>query len=84
MWTQVKFDDWAAHANFKDRSLEDVIVEFTAVRGSTVALLRGLDAPALARRAPNDWTLRSVRAVAYNIAGHELHHVAEIRRQLTG
>jgi len=84
MWTQVKFDDWAAHANCKDRSLEDVIVEFAAVRGSTVALLRGLDAPAWARRAPKDWTLRSVRAVAYNIAGHELQHVADIRRQLTG
>lgn len=33
------------------------------------------------RRAPAEWTLRSVRAVAYTMAGHELHHVADIRRQ---
>ena len=27
------------------------------------------------------WTLRSVRAVAYAMAGHERHHLADIRRQ---
>ena len=34
-----------------------------------------------ARRAPADWTLRSVRAVAYAMAGHERHHLASIRRR---
>ena len=40
-----------------------------------------LDAAAWARRAPAEWTLRSVRAIAYAMAGHELHHAADIRRQ---
>src|SRR5436190_20988982 len=61
MWTQVDFNGYAAAANFRDRSLEDIVAEFTAVRASSVALLRGLDAAAWERRAPEGWTLRSVR-----------------------
>ena len=49
-----------------------------------VAFLRGLDAAAWGRRAPPDWTIRSVRAVAYAMAGHERHHLADIRRQHRG
>lgn len=49
-----------------------------------VAFLRGLDAAAWQRRAPEGWTMRSVRAVAYAMAGHELHHVADSRRQHAG
>src|SRR5262245_38006200 len=71
----------AAAANFAARSLGDVVAELAAVRAAFVALLRGLDAAAWDRRAPADWTLRSVRAVAYCMAGHELHHLADIRRQ---
>lgn len=80
-WTQVEFGAYAAAANFKERPLGDVVAEYAAVRAASVALLRGLDAAAWDRRAPADWTLRSVRALAYTIAGHELHHVADIRRQ---
>jgi len=81
MWTQVEFGDWAAAANFQRRPLGDVVAEYAAVRAAFVALLRGLDVAAWERRAPADWTLRSVRAVAYAMAGHELHHLASIRRQ---
>ena len=80
-WTQVEFGGYAAAANFKERPLGDVVAEYAAVRAASVALLRGLDAAAWDSRAPADWTLRSVRALAYTIAGHELHHVADIRRQ---
>ncbi len=84
MWTQVDFNGYAAAANFRDRSLKDILAEYATVRASSVALLRGLDETAWKRRAPTDWTLRSVRAIAYNIAGHELHHLADIRRQHRG
>jgi hypothetical protein len=81
MWTKVEFGDYAAAANFQERPLADVVAEYAAVRGAFVALLRGLDAAAWKRRAPADWTLHSVRAIAYCMAGHELHHLASIRRQ---
>ena|SRR5256885_4600147 len=80
-WTNVEFGDYAKAANFQERPLGDVVAEYAAVRAAFVALLRGLDAAAWERRAPADWTLRSVRATAYAMAGHELHHLASIRRQ---
>jgi len=81
MWSSVEFKGYAAAANFARRPLDDVVAELVAVRAAFVALLRGLDAAAWARRAPAEWTLRSVRAIAYAMAGHELHHAADIRRQ---
>ena len=84
MWTKVEFPDYAAAANFQERPLGDVVAEFTAARSAFVAFVRGLDATAWQRRAPADWTIRSVRAVAYTVAGHELHHLADIRRQHGG
>ena len=84
MWTQVEFGGYAAAANVQARPLGDVVAEFAAVRASFAALLRGLDDAAWERRAPAEWTLRSVRAVACAMAGHELHHLASIRRQHGG
>jgi hypothetical protein len=84
MWTAVEFPNYATAANFQARSLGDVVAEYAAVRGAFVAFLRGLDAAVWKRRAPVDWTLRSVRAIAYAMAGHELHHLASIRRQHGG
>jgi len=84
MWTKVEFADYAAAANFQERPLGAVVAELAAVRAASVALLQGLDAAAWERRSPADWTLRSVRAIAYTMAGHELHHLADIRRQHGG
>jgi hypothetical protein len=81
MWSNIQFEDWSAAANYQARPLPSVVAEYAAVRAAFLAFLRGLDAAAWARRAPAEWTLRSVRAVAYAMAGHELHHVADIRRQ---
>jgi hypothetical protein len=84
MWTAVEFADYAAAASYRERPLGDIVAELTAVRAAFVAFLRGLDAAAWQRRAPQDWTIRSVRAIAYAMAGHELHHLADIRRQQSG
>jgi hypothetical protein len=54
------------------------------VRAAFVAFRRGLHATPGQRRAPRDWTIRSVRAIAYAMAGHERHHLADIRRQHGG
>ncbi len=81
MWTGVEFENYAAAAGFAARPLDDVVAELAAVRAAFIAFLRGLDGAAWQRRAPVDWTTRSVRAIAYAMAGHELHHLADIRRQ---
>ncbi len=62
--------------NFDARPLADLAAELDAVRRATLALFRGLDAAALARRGTANDAAVSVRAIAWIIAGHERHHVA--------
>ena len=81
MWNNVEFPDYATAANYTARPLAEITDEYATVRAAFVSFLRGLDAAAWARRGAPEWTLRSVRAIAYAMAGHELHHVADIRRQ---
>ncbi|MDQ6833283.1 MAG: DinB family protein [Chloroflexota bacterium] len=67
-------DGFMVGACFADRSLPDVVEEFVAVRRASVALLGSLDAAAWMRSGVADGNPISVRALAYTIAGHALHH----------
>ena len=69
-----------AAVDFASRSLDDVVAEFVAVRRASLALLRSLDAIAWARSGVADGSPISVRALAYIIAGHELHHAKDFPR----
>jgi uncharacterized damage-inducible protein DinB len=71
------FDEnaWVPAGNFDARFLRDLAAELDAVRRATIALFRGLDAAALARRGTASDNAVSVRAIAWIIAGHERHHV---------
>lgn len=69
-----------AGANFAQRALPDLAAEFVAVRRATVALLRGMDVTGWARAGVADGNPITVRALAYTIAGHELHHAADFPR----
>lgn len=60
---------------FDERSLGDVLAEYTAVRGATLALFHGLAPDVFERSGFADDKPISVRALAYIIAGHERHHV---------
>jgi hypothetical protein len=67
-------DDYVRNGPFGRRTLADLIEDYIAVRRATVSLFRNLDEAAWTRRgiaANNEVT---VRALAYIIAGHELHH----------
>lgn len=59
---------------FGDRKLADLVSELEAARNSTIALLRGLPPIAWMRRGIANGQSVSVRALAWIIAGHELHH----------
>jgi hypothetical protein len=67
-------DDYVRDGNFGQRTIADLIEEFTDVRKATLSLLRHLDAEAATRRGIANQNEISARAVAYVIAGHELHH----------
>jgi hypothetical protein len=67
-------DDYVANATFNSYPLSELAAEFETVRQSTLFLFRHLDEEAWIRRGLANNAEVSVRALAYIIAGHELHH----------
>jgi len=67
-------DDYVLAGGFEKRTLADLREEFDAIRKSTLFLFRGLEEVAWLRQGTANNNLLSVRALAYMIVGHELHH----------
>jgi uncharacterized damage-inducible protein DinB len=67
-------DDYVRNGPFAQRPLADLVEDFIAVRRTTLSLLRNLDEAAWTRRGVANKNEVTVRALAYIIAGHELHH----------
>ena len=67
-------NDYVRAGAFGERSLADLAEEFGVVRSATVALFRPLGQQAWLRRGTANNNEVTVRALAYIIAGHELHH----------
>jgi hypothetical protein len=67
-------DDYVRNGPFAQRPLADLVEDFIAVRRATLSLLRNLDEAAWGRRGIANKNEITVRALAYIIAGHELHH----------
>jgi DinB superfamily len=67
-------DDYVRNGPWGQRPLTDAIEDYVAIRRATVSLFRNLDEPAWTRRGVANKHEVTVRALAYTIAGHELHH----------
>ena len=67
-------DDYVRNASFDDYPLNDLALEFESVRRATLFLFKHLNEEAWMRRGVANESEVSVRALAYIIAGHELHH----------
>jgi hypothetical protein len=67
-------DDYVRNGPFGQCPLSDLIEDYIAVRRATVSLFRNLDEAAWGRRGVANKNEVTVRALAYIIAGHELHH----------
>jgi DinB family protein len=72
-------DPYVRNGNFQNRSLNDLISEFEHVRSGNILMLRSFDDAAWERRGIASENEVSVRALAYIMAGHELHHVGILR-----
>ena len=67
-------DDYVINANIQDRSFEDLIEEYKAVRISTIMLFKGFNEQNLKQIGKASGLPISVRAIGYIISGHENHH----------
>ena len=72
-------DDYVRGATFNAYPLSELASELQVVRQSTLYFFRHLDDDAWARRGVANNAEVSVRALAYIIAGHELHHREVLR-----
>jgi len=74
-------DDYVRIGGFDSRSLSSLVSEFDHVRRATLDLLDGLDEEAWNRRGVASNFEISVRALAWVMAGHEIHHKKIIREK---
>jgi len=68
-------DDYARYSRANERDLDDILEELTTVRNATLSLFNSFDDEALTRAGVANGNIMSVRAAAYHLAGHELHHI---------
>ena len=67
-------NDYVRGGNFSERSLGDLAEEFELVRAASITLFKSLPKDAWQRRGVADKKEVSVRALAFIVAGHEIHH----------
>ena len=75
------FDEnsYAANAPYSKVTLADLADEFDHVRRATVQFFSHLDDDSLSRRGSANGAEISVRALAFIMAGHEIHHASVLR-----
>jgi uncharacterized damage-inducible protein DinB len=67
-------DDYVRGGNFAERTLADLADEFELVRAASIALFRSLPKEAWQRRGIASEKEVTARALAFIVAGHEIHH----------
>lgn len=77
------FDEnaYAPMSGANDRPLDTLLGEFAAVRGATLALLRGIPEEAWVRQGVASGKDVSVRALAWIATGHAMHHERILRER---
>jgi len=72
-------DDYVATANFNSRTLRSLIEEFASLRTANLELFKNFNDAEWLRRGTASGYGVSARALAYIIAGHELHHLGILK-----
>ena len=76
-------DNYTLWSGANERDLENIFEEYGAIRQATIALFNGLPEESLTRMGTGSSIEHraTVRALAYHIAGHEMHHINHIRER---
>ncbi len=74
-------DEYMEGNNYNDRTLANLSNEYLAVRVSTIHLLSSMTKEMIAQQGNASGTDVTVRALAFIIAGHDIHHMNIIKRK---
>jgi len=77
-------DDYVRNGNFNNVRWSALVEEFDLVRRSTISLFSGFADDAWTRSGTANKAEVTVRAIAWIIAGHELHHRGIIEQKYLG
>ncbi len=72
-------DDYVRFSGANERDISNILEEYESVRSSTIAMLNGLPDDAFTREGVANGNRFTVRALAYHLAGHEMHHLKIIK-----
>jgi len=72
---------WESTTNADDREMVEIVGEFVAVRGASIALFEGLPPEAYTRTGVASGFEFSVRALLYVTLGHAAHHLKVLRER---
>lgn len=75
-------DDYVPFYHADQRSIESILEEYDAVRAASITLFKNLDEEAMNRVGTASNSPVSVRALAFMIGGHELHHLNIIQEKI--
>lgn len=74
-------DEFARSSNYNDIRFKDIIEEFNAVRTASIYFFEGLSEEAAERSGVANNNPVTVRALAYIMAGHVIHHIKVIKEK---
>ena len=74
-------DDFVPNSNHDNVLLKDLVEEFTLVRKSNLKLFASFTDEMWLRIGTASENAMSVRAVAYNLAGHVIHHTNVLKEK---
>ena len=74
-------NSWVPHSCANDRALTNLVMEFAAIRASTLALVDSVSPEGWTRTGTASGHKISARALAYIAAGHERHHMKIFRER---
>jgi len=72
-------DDYVRYGPFESCRMADLVEDLAIVRRATLSLFGRINPEAWLRRGTANQNQVTVRALAYTIAGHELHHLAILK-----
>jgi len=68
-------EDYNLNSDTSERTIENILEEYEALRLSTITLFNGLSEKSLKRIGIANGNKASARALGYHILGHDLHHI---------
>ncbi len=74
-------NEYVPNCDASSRSIENILTEYQALRASSISFFENLTHDMLIRSGIANGEEISVRALAYIIAGHEVHHLSVIKER---